>query len=739
MYKEYPPSQTAGGPPLAPTYGNPANDDHDIVTNGNGKDNDNDDESDSNVIPIASPKVSRPRSRSRHSYEEHKEIQLMNPDYGDSTGNDEVHKYIRQHFKVPIERNSSHSKSKKKNSRSSKASMLQPEVKEQWLSDDSVVADMTVTPRAVGTDAFSRIRSRSIQNKLAQKKAHKIVVGGAISESKEMDEFHVNNGVGRQRTMSIKSAKDVCPFWNPFEEQPKCPYLTISNNECALKHLTKSQYLDRLNEDDTIELLSLLLTDSLTVEASVVIEKLLEINPENDEYNTCMGDILEELGRYEDAERYYKIALTINPRYDDAHNNYAMMLHHKLNRVKEAEQQYRKCLAINSNHQVCHTNYAKLLQHTLRYKEAEKHFKKCLKLNEENVNCQHYYGVFLYELGRWSEAKYHLEKAIELTGGDNPSYHYNYAKLLCDLKELSEADEQFRHCLRLEPENAAFNFEFALFLAFDLKDVKKSIEYFVKAYVLDPHNSLISKKYDEIAKIIQETGLSKVKRRRSSARFGGTKRDRKNGTKKKHTIVEYKEDDHIDANNNNPCQAEFARFLQDNLPFDHSMNIYLKKFKDNEFNDIRYLVEIDVDTLTKDIAMNKIHIKIMMRKIEKFKEENFKFIEWLSSIALQEYYKIFEQNGILTFESFYYHIQSEADLIHLLGDRNQFDVDLLWKSCPKIQRQNSLSLDSVRDGAHETGDDLHHHDHDNHNDNNMPELSQSAVSSQVEGKQKWMR
>eukprot|EP00487_Bulimina_marginata_P008901 TRINITY_DN32303_c0_g1_i1.p1 TRINITY_DN32303_c0_g1~~TRINITY_DN32303_c0_g1_i1.p1 ORF type:complete len:112 (+),score=1.33 TRINITY_DN32303_c0_g1_i1:175-510(+) len=100
--------------------------------------------------------------------------------------------------------------------------------------------------------------------------------------------------------------------------------------------------------------------------------------------------------------------------------------------------------------------------------------------------------------------------------------------------------------------------------------------------------------------------------------------------------------------------------------------------------------------------MKKVHAKIMMSKINTFKQDNAKFVGWLSSIALQEYYKTFENHAILTFEAFYFYIQSKSDLMHILGDRNAFDVDLLWKSCPKYQRQNSLSSLEI-DGSIETG------------------------------------
>ena len=135
------------------------------------------------------------------------------------------------------------------------------------------------------------------------------------------------------------------------------------------------------------------------------------------------------------------------------------------------------------------------------------------------------------------------------------------------------------------------------------------------------------------------------------------------------------------------------------------------------------------DTLIKDVSMNKIHVEIMINKIDKFKQENAKFIQWLSSIALNEYYSIFEQNGIMTFESFYHHIHSNSDLIQLLGDRNAFDVELLWNSLPKIIRQNSHSLDDRNDeddmdGARPTGIE----------DDDDTNVSGSVVSAQIEGK-----
>ena len=92
---------------------------------------------------------------------------------------------------------------------------------------------------------------------------------------------------------------------------------------------------------------------------------------------------------------WYRVALRLNPRYADTHNNYGMMLH----RHEDAEREFVACLRLKPAHQICHTNYAQLLQRTGRYKQAEQHFKRAIEIDEEDGRCQHHYGVMLRELG----------------------------------------------------------------------------------------------------------------------------------------------------------------------------------------------------------------------------------------------------------------------------------------------------------------------------------------------------
>ena len=114
--------------------------------------------------------------------------------------------------------------------------------------------------------------------------------------------------------------------------------------------------------------------------------------------------------------------------------------------------------------------------------------------------------------------------------------------------------------------------------------------------------------------MVVDHGLTKPRRRRSSARIEHS--NRSNGN----TVVEYRDENAADGGDCNPCQSEFIRFLRDNFSFGNCMNAYLERFKAAELDDIRYLVAMDKSTLIKDVKMSAVHAKVMMSRIEKFKE-----------------------------------------------------------------------------------------------------------------------
>jgi Flp pilus assembly protein TadD len=59
-----------------------------------------------------------------------------------------------------------------------------------------------------------------------------------------------------------------------------------------------------------------------------------------------LGNILQDLGRLEDAEASYNRAIAIKPEYAEAHSNLGRVLR-ELGRLEDAEASYNKAIAMS--------------------------------------------------------------------------------------------------------------------------------------------------------------------------------------------------------------------------------------------------------------------------------------------------------------------------------------------------------------------------------------------------------
>eukprot|EP01083_Nonionella_stella_P257716 881805_1 len=123
------------------------------------------------------------------------------------------------------------------------------------------------------------------------------------------------------------------------------------------------------------------------------------------------------------------------------------------------------------------------------------------------------------------------------------------------------------------------------------------------------------------------------------------------------------------------CQLEFERFLT-SMP--KQIGQHLNKFKQNGYNDIRYVTVLDLETLKDEIGMKGPHAKIFMKRIDKYQTDYKKFELLLDELNMKEKYHIALENaGIATFESYYHYIKSMDDLKLLINDQN--DVINMWQ------------------------------------------------------------
>eukprot|EP01084_Bolivina_argentea_P123851 219475_1 len=156
------------------------------------------------------------------------------------------------------------------------------------------------------------------------------------------------------------------------------------------------------------------------------------------------------------------------------------------------------------------------------------------------------------------------------------------------------------------------------------------------------------------------------------------------------SIKSYEKCKYLGPSNKMPSvKKEFRRFVENKVVSDKGIaNEYYNNFVKGSMNDIRFVGLIDENVLKNEIGMsNTIHRKMFMQQQEKFLNDCKKFDKWLEEIIMQsEYGDVLSGNGILTFASLYYYVHDVDDLVKIIGEHNRSDADFMWRSTPKMTR-----------------------------------------------------
>ena len=118
------------------------------------------------------------------------------------------------------------------------------------------------------------------------------------------------------------------------------------------------------------------------------------------------------IGDFEASEKFYKIAIKLNPKFAAAYNNYANLLQY-LERKDEAEIQYKKAIEFDPKSAIAHYNYANLLQDLNRKEEAEEHYITAIESDPKYADAHYNYANLLQNSDWKEEAEEHYKKAIE--------------------------------------------------------------------------------------------------------------------------------------------------------------------------------------------------------------------------------------------------------------------------------------------------------------------------------------
>ena len=194
-------------------------------------------------------------------------------------------------------------------------------------------------------------------------------------------------------------------------------------------------------------------------EAIAVFRDLVRIRPGNGRHLFCLGDVLQDRGRSEEARRTLTEAVavlqrTIAARPDDyyAHINLGGAFL-DLERIDDALAAYREAARIRPGDALAPAGMGSALNWFGRHGEAAEFFREALRLDPDDVASLLGLGSAVEELGRPDEAIELYRRAMRIAPDDARTHHY-LSSALRDKGRLEEAVSEAREAVRLSPDDA---------------------------------------------------------------------------------------------------------------------------------------------------------------------------------------------------------------------------------------------------------------------------------------------
>ena len=199
-----------------------------------------------------------------------------------------------------------------------------------------------------------------------------------------------------------------------------------------------------------------------TAEAMENYRLALKINPAYEDALNNMGYALAGQKKYSEAIQYYKAALRIRPHQPEVHNNLGNALS-DLGQIDEAIQHYLAALAQNPDHADAHNNLGIALAMQGKLDQAIPHFQAAIRAKPGYASAYSNLGNAFAAQHKLDAATQEYQEALRLKP-DDAQAHNNLANVLAEQGKLIEAIQQYREALRLNADNPEAHFNLAMSL-----------------------------------------------------------------------------------------------------------------------------------------------------------------------------------------------------------------------------------------------------------------------------------
>lgn len=218
-------------------------------------------------------------------------------------------------------------------------------------------------------------------------------------------------------------------------------------------------------------------------------------NPENEVSYNSLGAALNRAGRYDEAIKYIKMALKLEPSFTSAHNNLGNALA-EIGKFDEAVESYRAAIRLEPDSALYYCNLGIALGKSKRYDEASESFNTAIKLGGADEGAFYNLGYLMIQTGDFNKALEYLKRAVSADPDNAKSYYFmGYASY--NLGRFVEAGGYLDTALKLDPYYADAAYAAGL-CALKLGKTDYAKKYFQKTLLIMPEHALAGKALQSI-------------------------------------------------------------------------------------------------------------------------------------------------------------------------------------------------------------------------------------------------
>ena len=182
------------------------------------------------------------------------------------------------------------------------------------------------------------------------------------------------------------------------------------------------------------------------------MRKSIDLNPKDAEAYNNYGAILQELGKFKEAELSYKNAITLEPNYIEALNNLGTTLIH-LKKFKKSIEIFTKVIFLKPDYALSHYNLGIAFKSLGKFEDAEICFNKAVELKPDYAEAYNNLSNTLKAMGRLKDAIISYKKAIRLRSEYSKVYN-NLGVTFQELGNFQDAITYYSQAIALQPDYA---------------------------------------------------------------------------------------------------------------------------------------------------------------------------------------------------------------------------------------------------------------------------------------------